>query len=101
VDPDYSVPVRVPGERVPGERVIPPGTVATGAVIGTAIARDNAEDYVEGGVGSDYYTELPCSLQGNAEVDGSKYYKCSTGWYKRVYRGDDVVYVQVDAPPGM
>jgi hypothetical protein len=100
VDPDYSVPARTPGEAV-----IPPGTVATGAVVGTAIARDNALnntlDYAEGTVGSDYYTELPCSLKGNTEVDGSMYYKCSKGWYKRVYRGDDVVYVQVDAPPGL
>lgn len=96
VDPDYSVPVRAPGERV-----IPPGTIATGAVLGTAIAREDAlEDYA-GGAGSDYYTELPCTLQGNAEVDDSKYYKCDKGWFKRVYRGDDVVYVQVDAPPGM
>ncbi len=99
VDPDYSLPARTPVTAA-----IQPGTVAAGAVVGTAIARDNAlnnsRDYVAGGVGSDYYTELPCSLQGNTEVGGSMYYKCREGWYKRVYRGDDVVYVQVDAPPG-
>lgn len=85
VDPAYGVPIQ--------------GTAATAAIVGTAIARENAEDYVENGTGSDYYSELPCSLKGNMEVDGSLYYKCSTAWYKRVYRGDAVVYVQVDAPP--
>lgn len=102
VDPDYGVPVRPPVVTEPGK--VLPGTAASAAVVGTAIARDNALDnYVDyaGGVGADYYTELPCSLQGNTEVGGSMYYKCRQGWYKRVYRGDDVVYVQVDAPPGM
>jgi len=86
VDPGYGVPVR--------------GAGLVAGTIGVAIAREDALDYAEKNNGTDYYAELPCAVQGNLEQDGSTYYRCDNGWYKRAMRGDDIVFIRVDAPPG-
>ena len=71
------------GEWGEGEHI---GAFVAGAVIGTVItaAAFNSNNCASGVV----------------YVDNFAYYQCSGSWYQQVYRGGDVTYIVVEAPPG-
>lgn len=100
VDPDYSVPVR---PIAPDSDDEPRSPVVPAVVVGTVIARNRADDYVDYVNTVDdpaYLTEMPCTIEAAMQLDDVTYYRCEKAWYKRGYQSGSVVYIQTDAPPG-
>ena len=102
VDPDYSVPERR-RPVVPDSDDEPRSSVVPAVVVGTVIARNRADSYVDYVNTVDdpaYLTEMPCTIEAAMQLDDVNYYRCEKAWYKRGYQSGSVVYIQTDAPPG-
>ena len=100
VDPDYGVPAP---PSAPDSDDEPRSPVVPAVVVGTVIARNRADDYVEYANTVDdpaYLTEMPCTIEAVLAVNDVNYYRCEKAWYKRGYQSGSVVYIQTDAPPG-